>query len=212
MPGDESSGGLTWFHVEHSKWTGVGDYTGHVIDPAQLALLAVYRDWLVAEALPAGGLGPAEAARIDQRHIADSLLFAAPMLEPELIWDLGSGVGLPGIPLAIIFPETSVILIDRSSRRGDLMKRAVRVLDLPNVRVEHGEIDHLKGFSPTIVSRASLPPEEMLKVASRHLDPGGLAIVGGSWAQKPTVPGWETWEIPPELLDHTVWLLIMRRQ
>jgi len=198
--------------VEHAKWTDVGDYTGNVIDSAQLALLAIYRDWLVSEALPAGGLGPAEAVRIDQRHIADSLLFAAPMFEPEMIWDLGSGVGLPGIPLAIIFPKTSVVLIDRSSSRGDLMKRAVRVLDLANVRVEHGEIDHLKGYSPTIVSRASLSPQKILKVSRRHLDPGGLAIVGGSWARKPTVTGWETLEIPPDVLDHTVWLLIMRRQ
>jgi len=198
--------------VEHCNWTRVGDYTGHVIDSAQLALLSNYRDWLLSEALPAGGIGRAEGVRIDQRHIADSLLFAAPMVEPEGMWDLGSGVGLPGIPLAILFPKTPVVLIDRSERRVELMKRAVRILDLPNVRVEHGEIDHLKGSSPTIVSRATLPPDEMLKVMRRHLDPGGMAIVGGSWKQKPTARGWEIMTIPPDVLDHTVWLLIMRRQ
>lgn len=200
------------FHVEHCNWARVGDYTGHIIDSAQHALLTIYRDWLVSEALPAGGIGSAEAVRIDRRHIADSLLFATPMREPVEIWDLGSGVGLPGIPLAIMFPQTPVVLIDRSSRRGDLMRRAVRVLDLPNVRVEHDEIEHLRGSTATIVSRASLPPEEMLKVARRHLEPGGLAIVGGSWTEKPTVTGWEIMEIPPEVLDHTVWLLIMHRK
>ena len=92
--------------MEHAKWTDVGDYTGNVIDSTQLALLAIYRDWLVSEALPAGGLGPAEAVRIDQRHIADSLLVAAPMLEPEMIGELWAGVGLPGISLAVIFRKT----------------------------------------------------------------------------------------------------------
>ena len=200
------------FHVEHCNWSRVGDYTGHVIDSAQHALLTSYRDWLLAEALPAGGIGSAEAVRIDRRHIADSLLFATPMGEPMEIWDLGSGVGLPGIPLAIMFPRTPVVLIDRSSRRGDLMRRAVRVLDLPNVRVEQDEIEHLRGSTATIVSRASLPPEELLRVARRHLEPGGLAIVGGSWTEKPTATGWETMEIPSEVLDHTIWLLIMRRE
>jgi len=177
--------------VEHNYWTRVGDHVGHGIDSSQLAQLTDYRDWLVSEALPVGGIGPAEAVRIDRRHIADSLLFAAPMEDPAEIWDLGSGAGLPGIPLAILFPRTSVVLIDRSSRSADL-------------------IDHLRGNAPTIVSRAALPPEKILLVVKRHLDHQGVAIVGGSWTRKPSAPGWETLEIPRDVLDHTVWLLIMR--
>jgi hypothetical protein len=38
-----------------------------------------------------------------------------------------------------------------------------------------------------------------------------MAVVGGSWRERPDHLGWETVEIPPDLLDHTVWLLIMRR-
>ncbi len=132
------------------------------------------------------------------------------MLEPGEIWDLGSGAGLPGIPLAILFPKTPVVLIDRSSRSTDLMRRAVRILDLPNVRVEHREIDHLQGNCPTIVSRAAEPPERILRVVKKHLDHQGVAIVGGSWTRSPSVEGWETLEIPRDVLDHTVWLLIMR--
>ncbi len=190
----------------------MGNYVGHSIDSSQLAQLIDYRDWLVSEALPAGGIGPGEAVRIDRRHIADSLLFAAPMLEsPDEVWDLGSGAGLPGIPLAILFPKTPVVLIDRSSRSVDLMRRVVRILDLPNVRVEHREIDHLRGNSPTIVSRAALPPKRILRVVNRHLDHQGVAILGGSWTRKPIAEGWQTLEIPRDILDHTIWLLIMRR-
>lgn len=197
--------------MEHSDWTRVGDYIGHGIDSGQAGLLADYRDWLISEALPAGGIGPAEGVRIDQRHIADSLIFAAPIQESDGIWDLGSGVGLPGIPLAIIFPRTPVVLIDRSLRRVDLMRRAVRILELANVRVEHREMRRLQGSSPTIVSRATLPPEDIVQVVKRHLDPGGVAIVGGSWSQKPVAAGWEILQIPSDILDHDVWLLIMRR-
>ena len=189
----------------------MGDYVGQRIDSSQLAQLVDYRDWLISEALPSGGIGPAEGERIDRRHIADSLVFAAPMLDPAEIWDLGSGAGLPGIPLAILFPEIPVVLIDRSSRSADLMRRAVRILDLPNVRVENREIDHLRGNSPTIVSRAALPPGRILRVVNRHLDDQGVAIIGGSWTRKPSVEGWQTLEIPHDILDHSVWLLIMRR-
>lgn len=185
---------------------------GQTLDSRQIGLLARYRDWLIAEALPAGGIGPAEATRIDDRHIADSLLFAIPMVPPDEIWDLGSGVGLPGIPLAIMFPDTAVTLIDRSGRGVELMRRAIRILDLDNVRVEQRGVDELSGLTTTIVSRACLPPERMRTVVERHLGPGGMAVVGGSWIKKPSAEGWEILEISPDILDQVVWLLIIRRQ
>jgi 16S rRNA (guanine527-N7)-methyltransferase len=175
-------------------------------------LLARYRDWLITEAVSSGLLGPAEVSRVDKRHIADSLLFAAPMNAPEEIWDLGSGAGLPGIPLAILFPGTSVILIDRSGRCVDMLNRVTRILNLHNVEVRPTAIDELTGTTSSIVSRASLPPPKLTDTVKRLLVPGGLAVVGGSWTERPLVDDWETVEIPPDILDHVVWLLIMRRQ
>ena len=161
--------------------------------------------------MPAGGIGPAEPDRIDRRHLADSVLFATQIpTGPHEVWDLGSGIGLPGIPLAILMSECEFRLIDRSGRRVTLMRRALRVLDLENCQVWQTRIEDLKGETDVIVSRASLPAARLGEVVSGHLRPGGIAVVAGSWRQRPEHPGWTTIEIPPDALDQTVWLLIMR--
>lgn len=189
----------------------VARYLDLDLDPTQLDRLRIFRDWLRTEAIPAGGLGPDETHRLESRHLADSLLFTVGLPErTETVWDLGTGVGLPGIPLAICFPETEFVLIDRSGRRVGLVGRLLRILDVENCQVSQGEIETLEGAPDAIVARASLPPARLRTVASRLLRPGGVAVVGGSWLRRPEHPGWEVREIPAMVLDQTVWLLIMR--
>ena len=179
----------------------------------QIESLVTYRDWLIEEAVPAGGLGPAESDRVDRRHIADALLFATPVGDaPGSIADLGSGVGLPGIPLAILFPDTQLTLVDRAGRRADLLRRAIRVLDLSNVEVRQMDIEAMDAEFDVIVSRATIPPLKMRDHADRLLTPGGIAVLGGSWKEEPAFEGWEAVEIPAEVLDRPVWILIMRRE
>lgn len=195
------------------QWVEVADFVGFPLDAAQIHLLGRYRDWLGDEAIPAGGLGSAEAGRLDRRHIADSLLFAAPVdSPPTAIIDLGTGVGLPGIPLAVLFPHTRVSLIDRSQRRLDLARRAVRVLGLDNIEVFQTDLTTVDGAYPMVVSRASLPPDQLAGTVKSLLSTGGVAVLGGSWIARPETTVWEIHEIPAEILDRTVWLLIMRRQ
>jgi len=178
-----------------------------------VSLMMRYREWLVTEGVAGGGIGPAEIERIDRRHLADSLLFATQIPEKtQTVWDVGSGVGLPGIPLSIALPDVQFLLIDRSGRRSDLLRRAIRILALENCQVIEGEIDEMVGEADVIVSRASLPPGELRPVATRHLRRGGTAIAAGSWRERPQHQGWVTIEIPPHVLDQTVWLLIMRRE
>lgn len=199
--------------MKRIPWVRIAELVNLPLGVDQISAMERYRDWLAAEALVSGGIGPNEAARIDQRHIGDSLLFATVMPEvPDEIWDLGSGVGLPGIPLAILLPETRFVLIERSGRRSDLLERIVRILDLGNVSVQNRDISDLKGQVRGLVTRATLGPEETAVVANRLLLEGGFAIAGGSWTKRPSHIGWETVEIPPDPLDHPVWLLIMRRQ
>lgn len=197
---------------ETPMWVGVAEELGHPLTPDQDALLHQFHDWLLTEALAAGGIGPRETDRIQDRHIADSLIYAKFFAVPPILWDLGSGVGLPGIPLAIMFPETEHVLIDRSGRRVNLMKRAIRVLGLDNVTVRQEEIARLQGPVPVVVSRASLPPEQLRTHLERFLEPGGVAVIGGSWVAPPVHDGWITEEVVLRSLDRRVWLLIMRRQ
>lgn len=194
-------------------WVRAAEYAGIEPDRRQHTLMNQFGHWLATEGLRAGAIGPDEPERIDRRHLADSVLFAS-QLDPATtgVRDLGSGVGLPGIPLAILFPEIQFTLLDRSGRRVDLSRRAIRVLQLENCQVTQGEIEHPGLEVDAVVSRATLPPPNLAVMARRHLKPGGLAVVAGSWVERPQHPGWATIEIPRHVLDQPVWLLIMRRE
>ena len=203
--------GLFLFHVKQPFWVRAADHSGIEVSTHQHLQMERYGRWLLEEAVVAGGIGPNETERIDQRHLADSVLFASLMDEPSSVWDLGTGVGLPGIPLAILLPVTEFHLIDRSGRRIDLLKRCIRILDLENCQLVKSEISDLSGSIDHIVARASLAPDALLPVARKHLNQDGTAIIGGSWVSPPVHDGWETIEIPASVLDQTIHLLMMRQ-
>jgi 16S rRNA (guanine527-N7)-methyltransferase len=176
--------------------------------------LVRYADWLVSEAIGAGGIGPNEETRVWSRHIADSILFGVDLGLAESCLDVGSGVGLPGIPLAVLRPDIKFDLVDRSERRCDLLRRATAVLGLDNCRVIHGDIAAVDKKYDRIVSRASLPPARLMVHVKRLLHRGGSAIVGlsrtGTELGLPSVPaGFETStvDVPADILDTAVHLL-----
>ena len=194
-------------------WRSTALLSGVALNDTQTDQLTRYRDWLATEAVTAGGIGPDEVHRLDTRHIADSLLFGSQIdQDHHEIWDFGTGVGLPGIPLAILFPGRDLTLIDRSGRRVRLAKRAIRILDLDNVSVVQSDVTSISGNTDVIVARASLSPETINPVAMKHLRPNGICLVGGSWVKEPHVPGWETMQISLDDLDRPVWILKMRPQ
>jgi 16S rRNA (guanine527-N7)-methyltransferase len=193
---------------------------------AQLDLLAAYAEWLTSEAIPAGGLGPREAERVWARHIADSLVFATAWrgTGPAELLDVGSGVGLPGIPLAIMWPEAYLTLLDRGGRRVRLLQRAIRVLALPRVRAVQGDVFAVADEWRAVASRGSVRPPEFVGLASRLLDDDGVAVLGLSRRAEPPERTQELIGVaealglspelvgvPAEILDGPAWLLIMSR-
>ena len=196
--------------MEHVR--RVTRYLGIDLNPTQEHQLERFAEWLGSEGIRAGGIGPDELDRIERRHVADSLLFAVGIpSDTDEVWDLGTGVGLPGIPLAIALPRIRFVLIDRSGRRIDLLRRFIRIADLGNCQVVHGEITEISGEVGVIVARASLPPDQLLPIGERLLSDDGVMIAGGSWVAPPTEPDWEVKEIPRDVLDQPIWLLMMRR-
>ena len=182
------------------------------LNPTQEHQLERFAEWLGTEGIRGGGIGPDELDRIERRHVADSLLFAVGIQsDTDEVWDLGTGVGLPGIPLAIALPRIRFVLIDRSGRRIDLLRRFIRIADLGNCQAVHGEITEISGEVGVIVARASLPPDQLLPIGERLLSDDGVMIVGGSWVAPPAEPDWEVKEIPRDVLDQPIWLLMMRR-
>lgn len=200
-------------------WAGSG------LSAAQEELLAAYADWLCREAIPAGGLGPRESKRIWSRHLADSLLFASAWRAgpPGEVLDIGSGVGLPGIPLAILWPQARLTLLDRGGRRVRLLHRAVGILGLSNVLIAQGDALAVADEWEGVVARGALRAPEVVGLSARLLCPGGTAVLGLSRRPEPPertpellgiaralglAP--ELVQVPPEILDAPAWLLIMR--
>ena len=101
-----------------------------------------------AEAVRFGFLGPREQERLWERHLDDALgLAAIRKPKPGERWaDLGSGAGLPGLPLAVAHRATSFTLIDAQRRRLDWVEATAARLGLTNVTVVHARLeDYARG-------------------------------------------------------------------
>ena len=112
------------------------------LDSAARSTMRNYARLLTELAAPRGYIGKSTVVSLDTVHLADSLA-ALPVLdgvaadpEPLRIADIGSGAGLPGIPLAIARPSTFVLLIEARIRRCRFLEETVAGLKLPNVGVE----------------------------------------------------------------------------
>lgn len=199
------------------------DYANVSLGKPQIDDLESYVEWLQSEAIPAGGLGPREGERVWSRHIGDSLTFASAWEDPpgELL-DVGTGVGLPGIPLAIAWPETLVTLLDRGGRRVRLLHRAVRRLALSNVVIAQGDAFSVADEWEGVTFRGSIPQPEAVGLSNRLLAPGGTAVLalsrqaevpkrGADLTSLAVALGMEAElrKVPEEGLDGSSWLLIM---
>jgi 16S rRNA (guanine527-N7)-methyltransferase len=91
--------------------------------------------------------------------------------------DVGSGAGLPGIPLAIALPDRMVTLIEPMRRRAAFLELAVNDLELRNVRVVIERAEHASIGADVCVMRAVVSPESAWAMATHVLRPGGRALV-----------------------------------
>ncbi len=182
-------------------------FAGIDLSQRQASQLGDLGDWLRVEALPAGGIGPSEGPRVDDRHLADSIVYAGAWESPpRFCWDLGTGAGLPGLVLAILWPNCRFTLVDRSAGKIDLVRRAARIVEV-DVDTRVASIGSLEGQIGAIVSRALMPASTLLPHLRRLLSPGGRAVVSGSGIP---VPGYEEMTVPAGILDHSARLLMMR--
>ena len=138
-----------------------------------------------------------DRAIIPEKHIFPSLALRQIIMSVpnRVVWDLGSGAGLPGIPLAITLPETSFLLIESRRRKASFLREVIRRLSLGNAFVLHERLEPdsegLPGGSPkadVVLSRAAFGPDQMrsrLKGRTQHraflittLPPSSSAPVG----------------------------------
>ncbi len=112
-----------------------------------------------------------------RRQLLDSLT-VLPLLAGERILDVGTGPGLPGIPLAVAAPRRRFTLLDSNGKKTRFVQQAVFTLGLDNVVVEHRRIEAFQPPLPfdTIVSRAFAPLPRMLELTGHLLADGGLLL------------------------------------
>ena len=120
-----------------------------------------------------------EPDQVLSHHLLDSLAILPWVAEGSLL-DVGSGGGLPGIPLAIARPGLQVTLVDAVQKKVSFLQQVAIELGLPNVRAIHGRIEELAGQYPQISSRAFSELVDFVGLTRHLLAPGGrwLAMKG----------------------------------
>jgi len=121
-------------------------------------------------------------------HLLDSLA-VAPYLSGERLADVGTGAGLPGIPLAVLAPQRQVTLIDSNGKKTRFLREAVRTLGLGNVRIEAARVEDVRGEFDTVTARAFASLGDMLAAAGHLLAPDGILLALKGQLQRDEILG-----------------------
>lgn len=138
-----------------------------------LAYLALLQKWNRVYNLTA----VRDTQRMVSQHLLDCLS-VAPHVAAETLLDVGSGAGLPGIPLALALPDSRITLLDSNHKKAAFLRQAVTELKLGNTEVvcERAETWRPpRGFA-VVISRAFSDLAEFVSVAGRHVAPGGRLV------------------------------------
>jgi 16S rRNA (guanine527-N7)-methyltransferase len=152
-----------------------------------LAYVALLARWNAAYNLSA----VRDPAEMVTRHLLDSLAIL-PHVAGETLADLGSGAGLPGIPLAIATPGRRVTLVDSNGKKARFLRAAVRELGLANATVAEQRVEAVSGTFDCITARAFASLGDMLGLG------GHLLAADGIWlAMKGRAADEELTGVPP---------------
>src|SRR5204862_3696570 len=138
---------------------------GVPVDAEQAAKLAAFVGLLVRWNRVHNLTGVRGAAELVDRHLVESLALR-PYVRGVRVADVGSGGGLPGLPLAITEPGCQFTLIESRAKRVHFLRHAIAELALRNSDVAHGRAEHLRVAQPfdTVLARAVAPPAELLSI------------------------------------------------
>lgn len=150
---------------------------GIEVGAAALAALTGYLNLLIRWNRVYNLTGVRDPDELIGRHLVESLALA-PVLRGSTIVDVGTGAGLPGIPLAIVAPERRFLLVESRAKRVRFLRHVVGSLGLANVEVRQSRAEHLRPERPfdTVLARAVAPPAELLAL-TRHLAARGTRLV-----------------------------------
>lgn len=161
-------------------------------------LTPLYQDWNAKINV----ISRQDIENLEVRHVLHSLAIAKVItFKPKTqLLDLGTGGGFPGIPLAILFPETQFVLVDGTGKKIRVVQEVAAALGLKNITALHARVEELKmnGQFDFVLSRGVAPldkllawSQKLLKKKHTHVYPNGIiALKGGDLrAEIKALPG-----------------------
>ena len=122
-------------------------------------------------------IGPLTRQAVVDELLVDSLVAAAARRPEGPMLDVGTGAGLPGIPLKIVFPDVALTLVEPRQKRSTFLKIAIHRLSLSSVTAFRGRIEDFDGARfDTVISKAFQPPEDWLQTAKPFAADTGAII------------------------------------
>jgi len=163
------------------------------LPPVALDQLASYLELLVKWNRVYNLTGIRDEAKLVSHHVLDSLAVVEHLPDGSIV-DVGSGAGLPGIPIAISCPDRSIALLDSNHKKCAFLTQAITELGLANTRVV---VARAESYRPaelftTVISRAFSDLSDFVKLAGHLRATNGVLI-----AMKGLYPGAEIVQLPP---------------
>jgi 16S rRNA (guanine527-N7)-methyltransferase len=154
-----------------------------------LPVAEAYADALATTGVERGLIGPREVPRLWDRHLLNCVALKELIPDGAELADIGSGAGLPGLPLAIARPDLSVFLVEPLLRRVVWLRETVLALGLTNVEIIRGRANVVTEAGNTfdvVTARAVAPLSGLLELCLPLVRPGGdlLAMKGDGAGQE----------------------------
>lgn len=161
---------------------------GVALDDAAINRLLGYIELLLKWNRRVDLTGHKTADGIANRLILDSLAPAALFQKGASIIDVGSGGGVPGIPIKIARPDLRITLLEPRQRRAAFLRQTVDELKIDAMVVE-ARMETISDRYDIALSRALMPPKDWVRAAQKLVNPGGVI---GVWEKTPTVSATQT--------------------
>lgn len=157
------------------------------------ALGALYEDWNAKINV----ISRKDIENLYEHHVLHSLAIGRflPFKPGTTLLDVGTGGGFPGIPLAILFPEVHLHLIDRIGKKVTVAREIASAIGLQNVSFAHCSVEEVKDRYDFVISRAVMPLDELYRLSRKNISsiqqnalPNGIICLKGGELQEELKP------------------------